>query len=93
MCNSPAPKERAEGMAVIPSDYVTKYVTIEPIMDFDLLQLVHLIKHCRPKQVNIGADSGGNNLPEPSKARILLLINMLKDFTIVKQKKNLNRLL
>ncbi len=41
-------------------------VTIEPIMDFDLEPFVEMIKNTKPKFVNIGADSKGHNLPEPS---------------------------
>lgn len=70
-----------------------KYVTIEPIMDFDITQLVDIIKLCNPVQVNIGADSGNNHLPEPSKEKILELINELKKFTVIDQKRNLQRLL
>lgn len=69
------------------------YVTIEPIMDFDLQELVNIIITCRPTQVNIGADSGNNNLHEPSKEKILALIEELKKFTTIDQKRNLNRLL
>ena len=72
---------------------IKNYVTIEPIMDFDLKEMLHLIDICSPEQVNIGADSGNNNLPEPDKAKILQLISVLEKFTIVKQKSNLKRLL
>lgn len=69
------------------------FVTIEPIMSFDLDNMVKLIKLCHPNQVNIGADSGSNNLPEPSKEDIFQLIDELKKFTVIDQKHNLNRLL
>lgn len=69
------------------------YITIEPILNFDLSDFVRMLKQCNPKQINIGADSGGNNLPEPPKEKILQLISELEKFTIVKQKKNLKRLL
>ena len=69
------------------------YITIEPIMDFDLSDFVVLLRIARPKQINIGADSGNNNLPEPPKEKILELISELEKFTKVKQKKNLKRLL
>ena len=40
------------------ADYGIKtYVIIEPIMDFDLEELVALIKLFNPEQVNIGKDS------------------------------------
>ena len=68
------------------------FVTIEPILDFDLPDMVAILKHCEPKQVNIGADSGRNNLPEPSKEKVLALINELQKFTIIDRKTNLSRL-
>jgi len=91
MANCPTPEQRSASFSKIP--YNKKYITIEPIMDFDLYYMVNEIKSCNPIQVNIGADSGNNNLPEPSKEKILKLISELEKFTIVKQKKNLNRLL
>lgn len=70
-----------------------KMVTIEPIMDFDLNELAEIIKYINPEWVNIGADSKGHNLPEPSTEKILSLIQGLKVFTNVKIKGNLERLL
>ena len=62
-------------------------------MDFDLDDMIELIKICHPVQVNIGADSGNNRLPEPSKEKLIQLIEALKEFTIIDQKRNLSRLL
>lgn len=90
MGNSPKPKERALGMEILKTD--KKYVTIEPIMDFDLKPMIELIKRCEPIQVNIGADSGGNNLPEPSWEKIMQLKEELSKFTVIAKKKNLGRL-
>lgn len=45
------------------------------------------------EQVNIGADSGKNNLSEPSAEKVRALIDELSKFTKVVQKKNLRRLL
>ena len=70
-----------------------KYVTIEPIMDFDLPKFAQMIEMCNPVQVNIGADSGGHKLPEPPKEKVLGLISELEKFTKVVLKKNLNRIL
>jgi DNA repair photolyase len=71
-----------------------KYVTIEPIMDFDLEPMVELIRSCEPLQVNIGANTSIKvKLPEPSKSKILDLIGELEKFTKIHSKKNLNRLL
>jgi hypothetical protein len=87
MNNCPTPQNRAYNMPV------GNYVTIEPILDFDLNQMVGLIKQCSPIQVNIGADSGNNHLPEPSKEKILELISELQKFTTIHNKSNLKRLL
>jgi DNA repair photolyase len=90
MGNSPLPSER---MGICNMVYVQKQVTIEPIMDFDLEIFIDIIKTCNADQINIGADSGRNNLPEPSKEKILELINELEKFTKVVLKSNLNRLI
>lgn len=91
MGNAPSPFERAKAMSQI--HVFRKYITIEPIMDFDLEYMIELIKMCEPEQVNIGADSGRNNLPEPSKEKIIALIEELKKFTTIARKTNLERLL
>lgn len=75
------------------SQVIKTYVTIEPIMDFDLDIMIQLISDCNPVQVNIGADSGKNNLPEPGKEKILQLIEELKKFAVINNKSNLKRLL
>ena len=90
MNNSPLPVHRVEGMSNIS---LSKYVTIEPILDFDLDEMVDLIRKCNPVQVNIGADSGNHRLPEPSAEKVLQLIVGLEKFTIVKRKKNLRRII
>jgi DNA repair photolyase len=89
MNEAPDPLDRVLAFGGIP---LKKYVTIEPIMDFDLKTLVTMIRFCKPEQVNIGADSGGNHLPEPPAQKVHELIEELEAFTIVKQKKNLKRL-
>lgn len=92
MNNSPEPMQRSLAMNKLSKKYIT-YVTIEPIMDFHMEHFVKMIKRCNPKQVNIGADSGKNNLPEPSKEKVLQLIDELKKFTTIHNKSNLSRLL
>lgn len=91
MGNSPNPLDRVYEFAKIP--YSKKYVTIEPILDFDLEAFVTMIKSCEPLQVNIGADSGNNNLPEPTKEKVLELIRELQKFTIIHNKSNIKRLI
>jgi protein gp37 len=91
MAHSPSLEDRADGMGML--DKFDRFVTIEPIIDFDLIPLVELIKRCEPKQVNIGADSGNNHLPEPSRDKVLALIDELRKFTIIANKRNLTRII
>jgi DNA repair photolyase len=90
MGNSPPPYKRALGMYCID---LPKYVTVEPILDFDLGEMIEIMQSIKPQQINIGSNSGNNYLPEPPKEKILELISELEKFTIVKQKSNLKRLL
>ena len=92
MRNSPYPMQRSIAMHEL-SKIIDTYITIEPILDFNLEHFINMIKRCNPKQVNIGADSGNNKLPEPRKEKILELIIELSQFTTVHQKKNLKKLL
>jgi DNA repair photolyase len=95
MKNCPTPVVRAEWMRLFTAESIAveTFITIEPVIDFDLFKMVELVKLCQPKQVNIGADSGHNYLPEPSKGKVLALIAELESFTVVKQKSNLSRIL
>jgi DNA repair photolyase len=97
MMNAPKIDDRFTGMGLIDG---IKHLTIEPIMDFDTDVFVEKIKNIgrahlgdHVKQVNIGADSGHNKLPEPPKEKVLELIAALEEFTTVKQKSNLSRIL
>ena len=92
MGDTPTPTERALEIGGFEND---RYVTIEPIMDFDIDELLKLmdVLHADPMQVNIGADSGRHGLPEPEAWKIEKLIKKLNKFTTVNKKKNLKRLL
>ena len=87
------PQTRAFAMSKISDAGFQTQVTIEPIMDFDFLPFIDLIKDSKCQQVNIGADSSRNNLPEPSKEKLLALIEELQKFTTIARKTNLARLL
>lgn len=91
MRHSPKPIDR--GIQFDRIQHKEKYITIEPIMDFDVRELISMVRFCEPKQVNIGADSCGHKLPEPSGDKVRELIAGLEGFTTVKPKKNLHRLL
>lgn len=86
---APEVKERLD---MIANRTYSVMVTLEPLLDFDLEPFVKMIKECRPKWVNIGADSKGHKLPEPKPEKIGALINELENFTEVKLKPNLERI-
>lgn len=72
---------------------IKTFVTIEPILDFDVQILAQWMIDIRPNFVNIGADSKRNRLPEPSWEKVESLIKTLKNEGIeVREKNNLNRL-
>lgn len=89
---APTPEKRAIAMGKLNKMFKT-FITIEPIMDFDYYQMIATIMYANPDMVNIGADSGNNNLPEPSKEKVLQLIYGLQKFTKIHNKSNLKRLL
>jgi DNA repair photolyase len=93
MRNSPDLWLRASEMNELSHAGIKTFVTIEPIMDFDLDEMLRYIETCLPDQVNIGADTGKNRLPEPSKEKLLKLIDGIQEFTTIHSKSNLKRLL
>ena len=94
MNHAPHVEERALAMNEIANRGIETYLTIEPIMDFDLNELVNLIQLCHPEQINIGANTIKNKrLPEPSKEKILQLVDSIGSDYKLELKSNLERLL
>ncbi len=92
MGNCPKPMDRI--LPFFQLKRFPKMITVEPIMDCDVKELVNMIRICSPFQVNLGANTNTKKkLPEPSKEKILTLIAELEQFTKVNQKENLDRLL
>lgn len=89
MTKAPASEARMFAMCSLPQP---KMVSIEPIMDFDLVVMVKWIEAIEPEFVSIGADSQHHNLSEPSADKVKALIDGLKEFTEVKIKDNLKRI-
>lgn len=87
MGSTPKPVNRAFHLPV------NSYITIEPIIDFDLVEFVSILKAANPKQVNIGANTSNIKLPEPNKDKLMQLIEALNEFTTIHNKSNLKRLL
>lgn len=89
MNNAPKIEERVEAMEEIAKQGFPLLVTAEPLMQFDLEEMVALIKRCNPKWVNIGRNSCKSVvLLEPTEKEAQQLIAELKEFTKVYVKSN-----
>ena len=89
---APAPLERKIALHYLPQS-IPVMVSIEPIMEFNLETMVKWMQEIKPQFVSIGADSQHHNLPEPSSDKVKALIEALKEFTEVKIKDNLKRVI
>lgn len=92
MGSAPSTLDRSDAMRKLSEKYETM-VTVEPIMDFDLGEMLRLVGGCNPKWINVGGDSKGHKLPEPSPEKVKELIAELSKITEIRQKRNLKRLL
>jgi DNA repair photolyase len=88
--NAPKPIERMKAMCELQG---RKFITIEPVLDFDVDILAEWIARINPEFLNLGADSKGHNLPEPTIEKIMALTEKLKGYGIeLREKHNLKRL-
>ncbi|MDW8022109.1 MAG: hypothetical protein RMI78_05735, partial [Nitrososphaerota archaeon] len=53
----------------------------EPILDFDLSELVHAIRRIKPIFVYVGYDNYGHRLPEPTLEKTKQLVEEISKFT------------
>jgi len=95
MSKAPGIMDRVDAMINLRTAGYRTMLTIEPILEFDIKELSKIIIAVSPEWINIGADSMGHDLPEPSKRKIIELIELLKLYgkIEIRQKKNLKRLL
>jgi len=90
--NAPTPMSRYGAMKNIPSTR-RKFVTIEPVLDFDVDVLAGWIRDIKPEFLNLGADSKSHGLQEPTVEKIMQLVAKLKEYGIeLREKHNLKRL-
>lgn len=90
---APKTTERAKSMLFLPKKF-KRFVTIEPIMDFDVDILAWWIIDIKPDFLNIGADSKNKGLIEPTKEKILAFVETLRKGGVeVREKHNLSRIL
>lgn len=87
---APPPEERMKAMEKVME---RKFLTIEPVLDFDVEIMADWINRIKPEFLNLGADSKGHNLPEPSVEKIMALVAELEKYGIeLREKHNLQRL-
>jgi len=90
---APPPKYRASGLRELGKNGIRTFLTIEPIVQFDLDAFVNLVKQAKPLFVNIGADSKNSGLPEPTQSDVLALATRIQALLIeVHTKSNLKRI-
>ncbi len=80
---SEAPPPTARFHAMKSLEWPLKYISIEPILDFDLEIFSSWIKEIDPIMIHVGYDNYGNKLPEPPLAKTLRLIEEASKYTIV----------
>ena len=91
---APSPLERYGGILKLSESGARTFITIEPIMDMVPEILGTWIANVKPEFINIGADSKNIRLPEPDKAKIYTLINLIaKEGIVIRGKTNLKRLI
>lgn len=91
---APSTIKRYDGIKRFKQAGIKTFITIEPILDFDVDILASWIIDANPDFINIGADSKYNKLPEPSSEKILKLVDELNKNKIhIRKKINLERLL
>lgn len=89
----PKPMERLSAMVGIIGS--RKFVTVEPVLKMrDIEAFADEIALCKPEFVNIGADSKGRGLPEPTREEVMRLYDALVERGVtIRKKLNLERLM
>lgn len=88
---APSPARRMVAMEAL--CLTRKFLTIEPVLDFDVDILAKWILQIHPEFLNLGADSKNRKLPEPTVEKITVLVAKLKEYGIeLREKHNLERL-
>ena len=92
--SAPTAAERISYMKTLRMMGESTFITIEPILRGDMNLLAWYCSWAGPEFVNIGADSKGHGLPEPTARDVENLIKALKTYNIdVRLKTNLDRIL
>ena len=78
---APLPSIRLRVMKEIEWD--KKFISIEPILDFDFDEFASHLKEISPIMIYIGYDNYNHKLPEPPLPKVLNLINELSKYPIL----------
>lgn len=90
---APDAHERKKWMHELSVKQCETFITVEPILKFDMYALAYILIDSYPDFVNIGADSKDNGLEEPTYDEIMELYDFVtKAEVVVKKKINLERL-
>ena len=76
LTKAPLPIDRLRSLLAYPHPH--KFLSIEPIIDFDLEKLTHWVELLQPDIIEIGADNYHNHLPEPPWSKIEALLEALR---------------
>lgn len=91
LSKAPSPIKRVDYLSRF--THPAKFLSIEPIMDFDLEEMVTWVKILHPSIIEIGADNYGYNLPEPPWWKLEALLGRLREMGLkVIEKDGLDRL-
>lgn len=95
MNESPHPEKRIDAIREIRERSFNCFITVEPILKFTHPKSFSgLLAYANPSFINIGADSKGKGLSEPSEEEVASLITLLKEQGMdVRLKSNLFRIL
>lgn len=66
-----------------------KFVSVEPVMDFDLDDFASSLLNIKPWAVAVGYDNYHNGLPEPSLEKVMRLIRILEENGVTVYRKTL----
>jgi DNA repair photolyase len=87
MNNAPKMEERVKAMEELNEQGFITMVTAEPLMDFDLEEMVEYMERCSPKRINIGRNTSKTvTVPEPTKEKVQELYERLKSSPILQNR-------
>ena len=93
MGNAPKPVDRYLAMKNGIPKTIRRFLTLEPICDFDVPELAMWIAEIKPDFLNLGADSKDKGLPEPTVEKVMALVAALHELGVeLREKHNLQRL-